>query len=93
MPDSEDEPVAVVEADGAAEVDRAEEGGSSLSAVGERHKDSAVGGLIVPKAWAAIKADKNTPEPCEIYFDLLAPSVEERLAQVLRGTKTGGRRH
>ena len=90
MPDSEDESVAVVEAGGVAEVDRVEEEGSSLSAVGEGPKDSAVGGLIVPKGWAAIKADKNTPQPCETYIELLAPSVEERLVQVLRGKPEAG---
>ena len=90
MPDSEEESASVAEAGGLAEVDRAEEGGSSLSAVGDGPKDSPVGGLIVPKAWAAIKADKNTPEPCETYFGLLVTSVEERLVQVLRGKPEAG---
>ena len=90
MPDSEEEPAAVDEADDVAEVDRAEEGGPSPSAVGEEPTDSAVGGETLPKAWAALKADKNTPQPCETYFQLLVQSVEERLVQILRGTPEAG---
>jgi hypothetical protein len=90
MPDSDDEPVAVAEADEAAEDVRAEEGGPSPSAVGEELRDSAVGEETLPKAWAALKADKNIPQLCETYVLLLVQSVEERLVQFLEGTPEAG---
>ena len=90
MPDSEEEPAAVAEVDDAVEVDRAEGGGPGDSAVGEEPRGSAVGKVTVPKAWAALKADKNTPQLCETYFQLLVQSVEEHLAQLLRGTPEAG---
>ena len=90
MPESEEELASVVDAGGLVEVDRVEEGKSSPSAVGDIQKDPAIGGIILPKAWAEIKADKNAPEPCETYLDMLVQSVEERLVHALSGKQEAG---
>ena len=45
----------------------------------------------IPKAWAELKADKNSAsEPCEVYVNELVQSVQERLRILLTGTSAIG---